>query len=1504
MAIINSTRAVSLTTQFLNLPATSGVSQTGYWFHYVPVNSNNDTLGAAIKPYKWGTELPLINSTTNMQIEGTMPLITEPWEGVNVKYHGSCIEWIGPGVNDITATQETDAFFFGHLGSLSPATDDDAFYWDRAFVGTGNNEWEFYQYHKHIPSFYPLYENGRQVQSARGFVNPDDKAFGYLINTRITVMGVDYQSVLARIHTPSIGGAHNSHNDVTLPTVSTKNYMPCGILKGVGNRFHAFYISANASQWDLFVRTYTQASLSFGIEVNLGTYDLADATITPTALTGAQHNYPVRASAGTAFNERIYLPVILNNAVSGFDLEIWSFNSLDTIAGGSLQRYTLATQQAVRPDCHLKVFGSKVYAAYTDATAGGVRLKSFDPTTMIWTDEGQVVTNSNTKYVRVHGFEYNPADTKFYLLLSGTALGTGTTYAGPGMYTFQLTGSFPGYKHLDYDATNNAYINRAALANGFIQYNQVDATLTKYTTAEPAGIAEGTNVLEYTNASPKFINKRESILGGNEFYYQGIQLRDGRKFMVGRVNSNENNFSSSLTSGDLLVSVYSNITEDPHYFAWGGTGDDYITGCWEDPNEPKVWITGYTKSELVDRKDMKIHGFCRNYTDGANFMQFVDMATDSQNNIYAVGFHNADYMILMKFDPNYNLLWQTSIDDGDGTANEVAYGIAVDETDHVYICGSTSWFGDVGTNAFIARFTPEGLLNWTKLYGTTGDEYATSICRTQNNGDEAMVVSIVNENTKTTTFMTLDSNGNDLEQFTFSNLIVKRVRGDTVNFNEGQFVFVGNDGAATPSGKFGMAKTLQVGSMVKWVRTYGTNTSFNDIRNLGSTNYVLAGSINTSALLLNVQAVLVDSAYTVAKQWARYMSNSAFNGLSVDSSLNIYAVGYTTASGIATMGMDDGLIVKYNASGTIQWQNAFGHDMDERLLATVIDPTNEDNILCVGWSESHSFGSDAIMFRFWSEGFGTGLYHLEGNPGVPYIYQKTTLTEFSEASSLTVISAPANTTGVLVETQGPAAPFIGDTYTVTHQGTNNYVFNGGGFTDASDVTLTIARGGTYTFNISAVGHPFYIKTAPGTGTGNQYTEGVTNNGTDNGTITFVVPETAPDTLYYNCRFHSGMSGTINIVDNPDKSNGYVLNDYGFTTNIYDGSFGPNGVFMFFLGYVDLDEVQKYLNSAEHKAEMAAAETSTASKYISYTNTIFKFWQAGTVGDGTADDGNIFGYDIIKASSGKIYAIGQTSGDLTMVNLGASGAYDYVLFEFDPVTEKMEFYQNGTSNDEETYALTELSNGKIAYTGRTTGNLGGTPQGGYDIFLGIFDPATETSQYFSTGSGLDDKGVNVHDLGNNTLAVTYSSYGAVGSTTNVGTEDIGVILFNYSTNTWGTAYQTGSTTSEIFEQNGKPSVLLDDGRIAICCSSAGAFADNSISYGFLDVCVGVLDPATGTWKKYQIGSGASDFASSIFSTGDKVLVAGYTRATFADGDTNAIFVELDVLNTVGAKAAVS
>jgi hypothetical protein len=101
----------------------------------------------------------------------------------------------------------------------------------------------------------------------------------------------------------------------------------------------------------------------------------------------------------------------------------------------------------------------------------------------------------------------------------------------------------------------------------------------------------------------------------------------------------------------------------------------------------------------------------------------------------------------------------------------------------------------------------------------------------------------------------------------------------------------------------------------------------------------------------------------------------------------------------------------------------------------------------------------------------------------------------------------------------------GTTYTVTNSGSSSYTIGGA----TGNPTLTLTRGSTYYFTVSVSGHPFWIKTSLGIGTGNAYSSGVTNNGAESGTVTFTVPNDAPNTLYYNCQYHTVMAGIINVV---------------------------------------------------------------------------------------------------------------------------------------------------------------------------------------------------------------------------------------------------------------------------------------------------------------------------------------------------------------------------------------
>lgn len=116
-------------------------------------------------------------------------------------------------------------------------------------------------------------------------------------------------------------------------------------------------------------------------------------------------------------------------------------------------------------------------------------------------------------------------------------------------------------------------------------------------------------------------------------------------------------------------------------------------------------------------------------------------------------------------------------------------------------------------------------------------------------------------------------------------------------------------------------------------------------------------------------------------------------------------------------------------------------------------------------------------------------------------------------------------TALLIACCGLEAQAQVEVFEVSANGDTGYTFVGFG----DNPTLTLERGKIYQFNLDAgVEHPFWISTEPGSDNANAFNDGVTNNGATNGSLTFIVPISAPSTLYYNCHVHSEQGGVINV----------------------------------------------------------------------------------------------------------------------------------------------------------------------------------------------------------------------------------------------------------------------------------------------------------------------------------------------------------------------------------------
>jgi hypothetical protein len=1385
MPITNVTRSVDLnnTKWYLPHPAGCGMDEGYYIIYSASSTSNQINNGSGlIRAYKWNTLLSGSRTDGFHTITGTVQLVSESLSGSSnwVNYHGSDIIHIGRGVNDITGVREDDAFFFAHLGQYgtTSATLDDFFYWDRLYVPTGSYTWDFYQYHAHNPTSYATFNNGRFVMGAEDRQGPTGiEEYGHMINVSVKSGATNYLSVMARVHTPSVGGAHNSHNDLELPSVTNKNYMMGGIINGSSDRFHAFYLTANGSQWDVFSRTFNYVNQVFNAEVNHGTYDLADAQIARTP--GSSSLYPFRASVGKRIGSEIYIPAIYNSGSSGkFDLKVWNFTSANNLSELPTVT-TIISGSNVRPDCHLEIANNTLYAAVSNTNDGGVNLYKYSAS--VWYNQGQIVSNNPGKYLRVHGLNFNVEEFKFYTMISGDASGSGTTYSGSGVYSFSPDIPFLGYKHLDYITGSNSFIVRNALTNGYVQFDTSTGTLKRSGSQEPQGLDVTMPVLQYDDSSTQFFDKRQAVLSADENFIQGIELQDGRQLFVGTKAAIDDDFDINYNNG--LIALFSpGDTSPPEYYQVTGRFDDFITGVTQASNG-KIYIVGYTKDELVPKSRLFVHGIGRGLVKSMNTtekIEFIDMVTDSTGSQYYAGNHiQSSSIVVAKYDKDFDLQWQRDI--SGGSLADTAYAITRDTLGYLYVAGGTTNSGSGNQDALLIKLDSTGSIVWTKMYGTSDNQYASSVARVTKNNTDYILLSVVSGST--TTLTTVDTDGTIQEQNSYPNLVVNRVRRHETT-SDGRFTFAGKITGSVSTASFGVGTIINT-PMIEWMRSHNsasTNTEAMDMRNTGTGSgyleYVVVGTEGTNGFATEI----VSQSGGLTSQWTTTTSGSYWKAVSASpssvatSSRRFFAVGYASSSGTQVTGAEhgggDGIIAGFDNTGSVFFINGLGHDKAESLYAIERDVTTF-NYITAGWSESHTNGRRGLIFRFARTGFGTGNHHLQDETGMDMWYASASaLTSTASLGTSSTSTTPTNTAGTLL-------------------------------TSAS--------------------------------------------------ITF----TSISSSYMN--------------------------------EIYEGS----NVFDGFFGVLDLNDLQEYKNSGSY-IEGA----------INPINSLVTWTQIGVAGDGEADDGNIFAYDVIELTSGsnagRIGIAAVASGDVVAYNTGNTGVYDYMIAFYDPANPLSDtgflINQIGTEFDEEIYSLTELSDGRVAFVGRTAGDLGGTPVGGYDIFLGITDvrnltqfvppaggAARFTTDYYTTGSGLADRGFVVHDINNvipNTLAITYETAGDVGGSANLGAEDIGIILFNYSTDTWGNVYQLGTTQNDTLNTFGKPSTYLRDGRIAIVGSTTGVFADDGNSFGSSDVFVAIFDITTETWKKYQIGTGAADFGNSVqVGAGNKLIIAGTTAASF-------------------------
>jgi len=149
--------------------------------------------------------------------------------------------------------------------------------------------------------------------------------------------------------------------------------------------------------------------------------------------------------------------------------------------------------------------------------------------------------------------------------------------------------------------------------------------------------------------------------------------------------------------------------------------------------------------------------------------------------------------------------------------------------------------------------------------------------------------------------------------------------------------------------------------------------SLGNVYTAGSTHSGLDG--NTYAGAADLLVVKYDS--TGVRQWTRQIGTTGDDcalGVTVDGSGNVYAAGYTNGvlDGTSNAGGHDILVVKYNSAGVLQWTRQMGTTGDE--VADGLSVDSSGNVYAAGWTKgvlygtSNAGGQDIFVVKYNSAG--------------------------------------------------------------------------------------------------------------------------------------------------------------------------------------------------------------------------------------------------------------------------------------------------------------------------------------------------------------------------------------------------------------------------------------------------------------------------------------------------------------------------------------------------------
>ena len=345
---------------------------------------------------------------------------------------------------------------------------------------------------------------------------------------------------------------------------------------------------------------------------------------------------------------------------------------------------------------------------------------------------------------------------------------------------------------------------------------------------------------------------------------------------------------------------------------------------------------------------------------------FFDAVTvASSGNIYAGGYYSASgsNSWVIKFNSSGSIIWSIN-------TQYLTYdvtGITTDSSENIYIAGSYtpySTYGSTNSRYVLAKFNSSGAIQWQKQFGSSVDGYLS---------------------------------GNLVQ---YGSLVYGVCRHqDSTYQNFGTLVMLNsNDGS--------------INSQIQ----FPSNTVFNCIVVSPSTgNLYISGQGSTGYSLL----IKTDS--SGALQWGQQCNvGYATTAVAIDSSENAYVLVQNNINNY-TM-----LLVKYNSSGTIQWQRNISMPSTYQISSpSPAISANVTNGVCVNFGVYNSSATPSyFMFvaLFPTDGSGSGSYTFNGGT---FTYGASSASNTANSNTFSSASNSLTDTSRTVQSNSPSTAASG-----------------------------------------------------------------------------------------------------------------------------------------------------------------------------------------------------------------------------------------------------------------------------------------------------------------------------------------------------------------------------------------------------------------------------------------------------------------------------------------------